>query len=294
MTFVHETARRVSRMPLVRGLKHFEAVREVAAKYAPLDMENAQALGRRDVDHIAQVIAKDFDAGFYRSQHGVPEGSDKDLLLHYIESDYSEMLNPNTHFDSQFYLLTSRDVAETGINPFYHYVTWGRKEGRSANEAEDAEKAVMAAISDHFDAVFYADQRGAPKGDFQDLLAHFAATGHESRLSPNAHFDCRYYLASNADVRESGVNPFYHYLCWGRAEGRAASAADQLGLAPGQIEKTVTSHIHEAFYLDQADPERAKGLNSVEHYCAYGWRQGLDPNPSFSTTDYLELNPEVA
>ena len=289
MTFVHETARKVGRMPLVRGFKHFDVVRDAAVKLAPVSGPK----GAHDLDHIAQVIAKDFDADFYRSQPGVPDLSDDDLILHYLRSDVAGMLNPNSHFDSQFYLRNSKDVAETGLNPFYHYVTWGRAEGRSANEAEEGEKAVIAAIADHFDADFYAGQVGAPKGKPDALLEHFALNGHASQLSPNANFDSRFYLANNDDVRESGVNPYYHYLCWGQAEGRAASAADQLGLAPGQIEKTLKTHMNEAFYLDQADPDRTRGLNSVDHYCAYGWRQGFDPNPSFSTTDYLRLNPEV-
>ena len=294
MTFVHETARKMGRMPLVRGLKHFDAVRDAAVKFAPVDDGQSAELGAQNIEHIAQVIAKDFDADYYRTQPGVPDVSDKELILHYVRSDAGNLLNPNSHFDSQFYLRNARDVAETGLNPFYHYVTWGRKEGRAANEAEAAEKAVQAVLSDHFDAEFYAHQSGAPRGSFDDLLAHFSATAHETQLSPNANFDVRFYLANNADVRESGVNPLYHYLCWGQAEGRAASAADQLGLTPEQIEKTLRSHMNEAFYLDQADPERAKGRNAVAHYCAYGWRRGFDPNPSFSTTDYLELNPEVA
>ena len=294
MTFVHETARRVGRMPLVRGLKQFETVREVAARYVISDLSQADLQGHDDAQNVALVISKGFDADFYRRQKGAPQGTKSELIDHYVSSGYNAMLNPNSHFDSQFYLRICRDVRTIGLNPFYHYLMWGQKEGRPANEAEETAQAASAAISELFDAEFYAKQKGAPSGSFADLLAHFVATGHKSNLSPNASFDAAYYIAHNADVRTAGVNPYYHYLCWGQAEGRAASAADRLGVSAQQIEQTLAPHINEVFYLDQADPARNKGLNPVGHYCAYGWRQGFDPNPSFSTTAYLDLNPEVA
>jgi hypothetical protein len=30
------------------------------------------------------------------------------------------------------------------------------------------------------------------------------------------------------------------------------------------------------------------------HYVQYGWREGRDPSPTFSTRDFLEANPDVA
>jgi hypothetical protein len=36
------------------------------------------------------------------------------------------------------------------------------------------------------------------------------------------------------------------------------------------------------------------GLDAAEHYCRIGWQEGRDPNPSFSTSEYLRRNWDVA
>ena len=40
-------------------------------------------------------------------------------------------------------------------------------------------------------------------------------------------------------------------------------------------------------------PDTAGVDNVVEHYIRTGWRLGYDPNPFFSTRDYLAANPEL-
>lgn len=37
----------------------------------------------------------------------------------------------------------------------------------------------------------------------------------------------------------------------------------------------------------------ASGLEALQHFNAYGWREGRDPNAFFDTADYLAANPDV-
>ncbi len=48
------------------------------------------------------------------------------------------------------------------------------------------------------------------------------------------------------------------------------------------------------FYLEQNPDVAAAGLDPLEHYDTYGWRESRDPSASFDTSFYLESNPDVA
>jgi len=61
-----------------------------------------------------------------------------------------------------------------------------------------------------------------------DPLWHFVRYGWKERRNPCAEFDTGYYLEANPDVKQAGVNPLahYHYLRYGRQEGRAPRKSD--------------------------------------------------------------------
>lgn len=48
-----------------------------------------------------------------------------------------------------------------------------------------------------------------------------------------------------------------------------------------------------AWYLDRYEDVRSAGIDPVEHYHAFGWMEGRDPGPEFSTRYYLESNQDV-
>ncbi|TXT42389.1 MAG: hypothetical protein FD139_3665 [Methylocystaceae bacterium] len=90
-------------------------------------------------------------------------------------------------------------------------------------------------------------------------------------------FDRDFYLKSNTDVRDAGVDPYMHYLEHGAAEGRAPNA-----------------FFDPAWYNERYLESRRLGPDTLEHYIENGAKQGMDPSPMFSTLDYLELYPDVA
>lgn len=49
-----------------------------------------------------------------------------------------------------------------------------------------------------------------------------------------------------------------------------------------------------AWYLDTYPDVAASGMDPVVHYLEFGWREGRDPSPQFSTTAYLKANADVA
>lgn len=54
----------------------------------------------------------------------------------------------------------------------------------------------------------------------RDYIRHGAKEG----INPNSWFDGNYYLSTNTDVKEVGMNPFLHYVISGQKEGRFPNA----------------------------------------------------------------------
>lgn len=52
--------------------------------------------------------------------------------------------------------------------------------------------------------------------------------------------------------------------------------------------------VDRAWYLEKYQDVAAAGVDPVRHYMDYGWREGRDPRPDFSTRGYLAAHDEVA
>ena len=52
--------------------------------------------------------------------------------------------------------------------------------------------------------------------------------------------------------------------------------------------------LDERWYLETYRDVAAAGMDPVEHYIAFGASEGRDPNPFFSTRDYVAANPGIA
>jgi hypothetical protein len=105
-------------------------------------------------------------------------------------------------------------------------------------------------------------------------------------------FNAAYYLASNPDVAASGIDPYRHFLMFGRAEGRSPNpGATALDLQPyGQPQFAFNA----AYYLANNPDVAAAGIDPFQHYVTFGWREGRNPSAIFDGTAYLQANPDVA
>ena len=64
-------------------------------------------------------------------------------------------------------------------------------------------------------------------------LFHFVKHGVYDGRSPVKFFDVKYYIENNPDVKDSNVNPYVHYLCYGKKEGRLPSGEKKVLIATG-------------------------------------------------------------
>jgi hypothetical protein len=143
-----------------------------------------------------------FDGHWYRSVHGLHAVADP--LDHYLTVGASMGLDPSPVFDSTWYMRQISDLPE-GRTPLEHYLAVGGAQ----------------AIDPHplFSTAWYLQQ---VEGGLDGLtpVEHYLAFGWRKNLDPCALFSANGYLHRNPDVAAGGVNPFVHYLKFGRAEGR--------------------------------------------------------------------------
>jgi glycosyltransferase involved in cell wall biosynthesis len=57
--------------------------------------------------------------------------------------------------------------------------------------------------------------------------------------------------------------------------------------------QAVEEYFDEAFYLSQNPVISDKRVKPIDHYLKFGWKQGLDPSPDFSTSFYINTYPDI-
>ena len=211
-------------------------------------MQTLVEMGRGIIDRIlhrsatqtADIarIRPDFDTDFYLAQF-----SDGDLLsdplYHYMRTGWKDGLDPNAEFSTSAYLDMHLDVAEAGMNPFLHYVMFGREEGREVAPSALAHLVVEASpattldpeqqlaedaaeIAAEIDFPFYRATSGRDFDNASAAARHYLQIGWEQGLDPTPHFSTRAYLSHYPDIADANIAPFLHYVRAGRSEGRLA------------------------------------------------------------------------
>ena len=149
------------------------------------------------------------------------------------------------------------DVAESGVDPWHHYVVTGKKKGLDNGMHPDAAEFIpqiyldlnddvrqsgvdpwmhyakngkkekrMKSAYPFFDQEWYLSHypqvRSDPdvKSGKMSAEAHYYFKGWKSGYDPSVNFDTSYYLSKYRDVRERNICPLTHYLAVGRSQNR--------------------------------------------------------------------------
>lgn len=165
-------------------------------------------------------LSKLFDETWYKTQY--LENNDDDSIKHFIDIGCEKNYNPSPNFDTSWYLEKNKDVKKNGINPFVHYIEYGRKEGRLPNSSFDITKiddysAIL--YSGLFDEEWFSDYYSL-KGTQVNLVRYYMENYLHYGLNPSPDFDSMWYLEKYEDVKKNGINPFVHYIKYGKKEGR--------------------------------------------------------------------------
>lgn len=227
-----------------------------------------------------------FDHRYYSAALG-QRMTDAEAVEHYLEQGEAEGRAPSEKFDPIFYGALYPDVVAARFNLLSHYLRYGQNEGRYATRTQlskDAEELVAL-----FPEAAGTTLPGRRSFDENGLTALEAHIGYRWRIGSRAiaSLDDLFYMGLYTDVGTSGLTPIMHYAKVGRPQGRVGSNDALNALA-----QSVRAGMDPAYYAAQA-PLKA-GLDAAADYAAFGWLDGRDPHPDFSTSFYLESYADVA
>ncbi|MEO1043121.1 MAG: glycosyltransferase [Pseudomonadota bacterium] len=247
-----------------------------------------------------------FDNTFYQNAYKDREkASRQENIEHYQKQGWRLGYRPNHWFDVEFYIKANPDVANKQIDPFEHFMSAGRFEGRRPCKDSDLDETALRtlksldphdrsnvdAVSAYFDYGYYLEQIPGLKANDCDPVRHYLAFGWMARHAPNRWFDIAYYLASNRDVKDAGLEPFYHYLRWGILEGRKPNEQGTrpetlLNLEPKVLD-IVSKEFDQLHYQKQAMVPESPSVVLLDHYLQFGEQAGLSPNNWFDPKAYI-------
>lgn len=167
--------------------------------------DDSPAISDDDRLKAALVESGLFQPQWYLAQNPDVAQSGMSPLDHYLTYGGAEGRAPNLVFRSDWYLAQNPDVQAAGMNPLVHYSLYGEKECRNPNP--------------YFDVAWYRATYRLEIGPWGEL-AHYLKYRHLNRYAPNAGFDPAYYIAVNADVAAAGTDPLEHFMGRGWLELR--------------------------------------------------------------------------
>lgn len=258
-------------------------------------------------DPVPQALRALFDAAYYLSQSPGP-GAEADPARHYHEIGWRAGLDPMQRFSTRFYLDHNADVAAAGIDPFHHYVTWGRHEGRRPHP--DARQwrydkgpgqghPHYALVKDHIDPEFYIRQWPDLARNDADPAAHYLSFGWRQGLDPSAGFSTRFYLAHHPWLAEGVISPLVHFLERGRRAGSIPAPCHAVleehdPAARHRMQRAVIAPLFDAAHYRALYGDLPEVSDDpLGHYLDAGWQAGFDPAPWFSTRFYIDTHDAV-
>ena len=156
----------------------------------PADKNRNSARYRDDLDLLSNSPL--FNRSWYLATYPDVAGANESPLRHYLLTGWQEGRDPGPNFSSKWYLENYPEARLSGMNPLLHYLRNGMGMGHlplppHAPTAEPTHEPADNLIDPGLDL-----------------------------------FDPAWYLIVNPDVALAGIDPYQHYLNWGKSEGRLA------------------------------------------------------------------------
>lgn len=78
------------------------------------------------VDYLIIKKSGAFDPAYYLLHYADVRQADVDPLWHFVTHGWKEGRNPSAEFDTEYYLRKNPDVKQAGVNPLVHYLRFGQ------------------------------------------------------------------------------------------------------------------------------------------------------------------------
>lgn len=191
----------------------------------PIRLWNCRAFWReRALRREARLIAPYLDAKFYLENNADVAAAGIDASYHYAKYGWHEGRDPSASFSTNGYLSAHPSVATKGLNPLVHFIRQGQVGGDATEpELTQLQESEISVVEGAMDKRFYCSSYFESSTIQMPVAEHFCRFGWREGKDPSPEFSTSYYLLTNPDVRERGINPFWHYLIAGKGEGRLPS-----------------------------------------------------------------------
>lgn len=101
-------------------------------------------------------------------------------------------------------------------------------------------------------------------------------------------FDPDFYLVTYPEVRESGIDPWVHFLAHGYAEGRRPSATHEVPNAKKTDVSARPAWFDKQFYLRTYADVRESGMDPWRHFIDHGYLEGRQPSDKGAHPDWFD------
>jgi len=162
-----------------------------------------------------------FDAKYYLKVNHEARVSSDTPIDHFCNIGLKNDWKPNENFDPIWYKSFYPDVNNSSMIPLIHFIKFGIVENRFQNKREQILYNFIQK-NNSFDEKFYKNNYPDLKvqDDEFDFLLHFIRYGDKEHRKPNKIFDPKVYLEKYNDLKTAKINPFEHYILYGKKEGR--------------------------------------------------------------------------
>ena len=158
-----------------------------------------------------------FDSKYYRKTYSNLGIHKLFPLRHFVKYGWKEGRNPNSSFDTLFYLATYPEPLNLGMNPLFHYINNKNSESLARNQQELEYITILE--SNLFDENYYLALYPDVKEARCDPLMHYITNGWKEGRKPSKDFNTLSY--SNAYSAET--NPLFHYAISRQLENKKTS-----------------------------------------------------------------------
>jgi hypothetical protein len=279
---------------------------------------------------VADLVAAHFDEVYYLREYPDVKGDRSELVRHFIQHGWYEGRNPNAFFDATSYLTDNGDVDEALVNPFVHYLTFGRREGRKITSSISPSIRTqllfghevtdwVERLRQFVDVKYYERQLSEKRPAETDPVAHFAYRGWREGKCPSLKIEIKEWLAKYTASSHYIINPIIIHIEEQQktttnlivrtrsttAKVELVASADEISSEPIVTSKEDGFTAEEAklkliepafnaqFYLATYPDIVEAGVDPLTHFYYTGWREGRCPNEDFDTNYYLQVNEDV-
>ena len=189
------------------------------------------------------------------------EGS---VLLSWLTTGIEQGVIPTPHFDAEYYLEINPDVAEVGVDPFYHFLMYGQREGRLPSRAFESLKTLI---------MWQAERSPASYSDFLFLFpegCEYSLAEPDKLDEFRKMFQVDFYLAQLKDELKKDL------MTEIQAENASGTVEETQEMLQERLQKRLEERLSETLDIGKA----------LEHFVFAGSARGFRPTILFNEQYY--------